>query len=255
MAVIRTGKQTNVHKERDKMKTRCWVSFLLATVAGFGIQASAQTGGGVQYQIPATAQSPAQTREGFPTAGFHFPVGLTYSSGAYDVADKLLDAYEADWEAEYGVGIDTDRIIIPVGLTFNPYYEWKSGFGIGLDVGPTIFVAGSLEVSGGGYDDEDTKFSYVIPVGASVRYTFLRDRNVSPYVRAGVRYPIAGGDNIDSSQVGPFGAIGVEFWRNRAIGMALEVGYDGSEVTVEADNGSKDEVTCAAWTVSLSVLF
>jgi hypothetical protein len=209
------------------MKTRLMTS-VLATVVGMGIIASAQ------------AQS-----------GFHFPVGFAYTQGGHDVNSKLADAYQADWQAKYGP-VTEDRINIPLGLTFSPYYSWYNGFGAGLDLGPTLFMVGTLKNGFGSVDD--TKFSYIIPIGADIRYNFFASHKVSPYVRVGVKYPIAGGDDIGSSQPGPFAAVGVEFWRTRRIGMAAEVGYDASKVKIESVQGS-EHVTFAGFTAGLSVLF
>src|SRR5207302_2215664 len=67
-----------------------------------------------------------------------------------------------------------------------------------------------------------------------LRYTFLRDRDVSPYVKVGGRYPIAGGDNISSSsRPGPYGGVGVEFLRSKRISYGIEFGYDASQVRVK----------------------
>ena len=60
------------------------------------------------------------------------------------------------------------------------------------------------------------------------------------------------------------GAVGVELWRTKKVGMSLEVGYDTSEIKVKytasgdhnlpAGNYS-DKVTCPGFTVGLSVVF
>lgn len=205
-------------------KTRV-ATLAIATLIGISIQPSARADG-----------------------EFHFPVGLTYSQGAQDAINKILDAYEADWGAKLN-----NRIIIPVGLSFNPYYEWDSGLGVGMGLGPTIFVFGSLDDSSG--NSVDTKFSCIIPIGADVRYTFFNTNSVSPYARAGFRYPIAGGDDIVSSQPGAFGAVGVEFWRTKKVGAGIEVGYDSSQVKIGSANYPDHNVTVAGFTASLFVVF
>lgn len=196
---------------------------------------------GIGLMVPARAE-----------AGFRFPVGIAYSQGGYNANDRLADAYQADWQAQYGNTVTVDKINIPIGLTFNPYYEWNNGLGAGIDIGPTLFMAGTLNYSYGG--TADTKFSYIVPIGASVRYTLFRSKNISPYVRVGFRYPIAGGDNIGSSQPGPFASLGVEFWRTKRIGMAVEVGYDASEVKIESVQGSR-RTTFAGFTAGVSAVF
>ena len=175
---------------------------------------------------------------------FHFNLGLNYVDGINEVSDGLKDIY--------GAAYDED-IVVPVGLTLNPYYEFESGLGIGAVVGPASLIA--IKQVGGGTDTTD--ISYIVPVGAEVRYTLLRDKALSPYVKAGFRYPIAGGDNIDSSNVGFFGAAGVEFMHEKAVGFGLEVAYDTSEVTLKGSGGftGKKEVKYPGLTVGVFVRF
>jgi hypothetical protein len=191
--------------------------------------------------LPSIAQS----------AGFRFPVGLAYGGGIYDAYDEIFDMYEdAGWDVD-------DRVIIPLGLTFNPYYEFDNGIGVGMGLGPTAFVFVSEDT----YDyynghDEETRFSFAIPIGLDVRYTFLRQKQFSPYIRAGFRYPIAGGDNIEDSRIGAFGAVGVEFLRTKSVGFGFEVGYDSSEITVNGpDAGQRKDITFTGFTATLSVIF
>jgi len=123
-------------------------------------------------------------------------------------------------------------------------------------VGPTAFFVVDEKFYGDYYTD-DTKFSYIIPVGADLRYTLFNDRNVSPYVKVGFRYPIAGGDNLSSSssEIGVYGAVGVELWRTKTVGMGLEVGYDTSKVTLKGPTGVEKEETFGDLMVTLSVVF
>ena len=179
---------------------------------------------------------------------FHFPVGISYANGFQKALDKLTDFYRQD-------GFDVDQVNIPVGLTLDPYYEWDNGIGVGISVGPTAFMV-VQEKYFGYYYSENTEFSYAVPVGGYLRYTLFRDKNFSPYIRAGVRYPIAGGDNLGSPQVGPFGAVGVEFLRTKKVGVSVEVGYDASKVTVKyPSRGWSDKVVFPGLTAGVSVVF
>ncbi len=180
---------------------------------------------------------------------FHFPVGVAFGYGIHEAADKLFDMYE-----NAGFVVD-DRIEIPFGLTFNPYYELDNGLGFGLGLGPTAFITVREDTFNGPFVEHEDRFSYAIPIGADVRYTFWRDRTISPYLRVGFRYPIAGGDNIESPKFGPFGAIGAEFLRTKTIGFAFEVGYDASQITVKGPLNQKADVTFAGFTAGLSVVF
>jgi hypothetical protein len=180
---------------------------------------------------------------------FHFPVGLTYASGITDVANAIEDSYE---RAGFNM---SDNWVVPLGLTFDPYYEFDFGLGVGLNLGPTAVVSVWMDNDDYYYDSDDARISYIIPVGAHLRYTFLRSKIVSPYLKVGFRYPIAGGDDIDSSRIGPYGAIGIEVWRTRRIGFSVEFGYDASEVIVRGPDARNQTITFGGYMLSVSALF
>lgn len=141
---------------------------------------------------------------------WRFPVGLSYVSGVSDIGDLIEDNASTAY-------VDADVTAIPVGITFRPYYEWDMGLGVGMDFGPVMMTVGDVDF-------------FNLPISATCRYAFLADRNVSPYVKAGVSYNIVSGDYDRSSDPGLIAAVGVEFMRNRAVGMGIEVAYNTSEI-------------------------
>jgi len=151
---------------------------------------------------------------------WRFPVAISYSTGFVDVKDAALDYYRAQ-----GWAVDED-VFVPVSVMFMPYVEFDSGIGVGASVGPPMFVAVEETVG----TDESTDLSYIVPIGAHVRYTFLRDGNISPYARLGISYPIAGGNMIDGSTPGVLAGVGAEFLRTKKVGFGIEAAYDSSEV-------------------------
>ena len=177
---------------------------------------------------------------------FHFDVGLTYVNGAYDV-NRALKASLVD----NGFTIQRDYVV-PIGLSLNPRVEFGNGLGVGLSAGPTSIVGVGRN---GGFNARD--INYIIPVGGFLQYNLFRHKNVSPYLRAGVKYPITGGDFISSGTVGAYGAVGVEFFKQKRIGFGLEVGYDSSRVTISAGPGDTmtRKVTPTGFTASLVVFF
>ena len=179
---------------------------------------------------------------------FMFPIGLTYADGTYDVNDELKDSFEAN-----GYTI-TDDHVWPIGLSFNPRVEFPFGLGVGRTVGPTEFLAVDID-NGNNDDDDDVNLNFSIPVGGYVQYTLLREKTVSPYARVGVRYPITGGDYFKSGSVGPFVAVGVEFYRTKKVGFGAEVGYDWSEVKVNTGSGGYQTVRPIGFNVSVFALF
>jgi len=172
---------------------------------------------------------------------FKFPVGLAYTSGAQNVMDEL--------KANYPV---TSDFVWPVGLAFNPYYELDFGLSFGLSLGPSSFVV----VEESTPSSTDTKLNYIVPVGGFVRYTLFRESVVSPYARAGIAYNFAGGDYIGGGDVGVFGAVGVELWRTKAVGLGLELGYSTSTVTVKAGPlGSDRSADYGELTINVMAVF
>jgi hypothetical protein len=148
---------------------------------------------------------------------FHLQAGISYASGF----DNLGDAIEANNPV---IDIDT---IIPVGIQIGGYYEIKYGIAVGASVGPVIV----------GYGDADF---YVVPLQASVRYYILPTKDISPFVRAGVAYSIAGGDFISSGSPGFVVGGGLEFMRTKKFGFGAEVVYNSSEVDVDATFGQPE---------------
>lgn len=164
---------------------------------------------------------------------WRFPIGITYANGIYDVTDAIDENPFVSVEAT-----------VPLGVSLRPYAEFTDiGIGIGASVGPAMLGLG------------DYSF-YVVPVGFDVRYTFFRQSKVAPYVVAGVRYAIAGGDFVDTGNVGFFGGVGVELFRkpNGGIALGLEVGYDSSTVEVQVRNRTRD-VKPIGWNASIHAVF
>ena len=134
-------------------------------------------------------------------ADWRFPLGLTYPSGLEDV----VDIYDDNLEAE-GYSVDWDRY--PIGISFHPYVQFDSGFGIGGSVGPIMLIL----------SDEDADF-FAVPVGLDARYTFIPGASISPYIRVGGRTHLASGDYVEGTTPGFFAAIGLEFLRNRRVSI------------------------------------
>jgi hypothetical protein len=165
-------------------------------------------------------------------AEFRFPIGLTYSSGIKDVGDAI--------EANHPVQVDT---LIPVGLSIHPYVEFGHGFAVGGSVGPVAVGLGDFTF-------------FTAPVGLDARYTFFHDKKFSPYLRAGGRYTFAGGDFLSTGDPGFFGAVGIEFYRKNSVSYSLEVGYDSSEIEVDAGvGGPRRNIKPNEWMVSFSLVF
>lgn len=162
----------------------------------------------VALMLSLSAVAPAMSAE------WRLPVGLAYTSGFQDIVDQ----YEENLRSQ---GYSTDSVGgLPVGLSFQPYYEFDSGVGLGMGVGPAMMIFG------------DTDF-FDLPLNLNLRYTPMPEADTSIYLRGGVSYNLASGDYVDSSQAGFLGALGVEFRRNKRVGYGFEVGYDSSTIRLD----------------------
>jgi hypothetical protein len=146
---------------------------------------------------------------------WRFPVGVSYVRGLTDVRNDYRNSLEAQG---YAVGTNTER---PFGVSFQPYVQFDNGFGIGGALGP--YLSSQTPVAN----------FYALPVGLDIRYTFAPAADTSPYVRVGGRYNLAMGKFVEHASAGLFGAVGVEFFRKKTAGVALELAYDASTVKLK----------------------
>jgi len=155
---------------------------------------------------------------------WRLPVGLAYVNGL----EEIVDLYEDNLEAE-GYIVDTS-VVFPVGITFQPYFEFDNGFGLGLGVGPIMYI------------DGDVADFVNVPINADVRYLFLNKGSTAPYLRAGVRTNVASGEYVESSSPGFIGGFGIEFLRDKRVNMGIEILYDSSEIefTYLPENSTKE---------------
>jgi hypothetical protein len=164
---------------------------------------------------------------GFESAAagqWRFPVGLTYISGVGDIVDQ----YEDNLQAE---GYSTDSVEgIPVGISLQPYYEYDSGLGIGFGFGPLMLIIGDVDFLN-------------VPVNVCLRYALMSKSSTSVFFRAGMATNLVSGDYVEDSQIGLLGAVGVEFMRNRAVSVGIEIGFNSSTIELEDHTASNPNDT------------
>lgn len=119
-------------------------------------------------------------------------------------------------------------------LSLHPYYQFAHGSMLGFEFGPITMVMGDVE-----YWD--------IPIGVAYGFAILPKFKVSPYVRVGGKYHLVGGDYVESSTPGLFGAVGMEFRRKNRLGVGFEFAYDTSEVTFSRDTVSVSRADDGSW--------
>ena len=151
---------------------------------------------------------------GARAAHFRFPFGFTNRSGY----EKIINTYKENLRAEGLSPVSEDSL--PLALSFSPYIQFDNGCGIGSGFGPFMLIFGDAD-----FID--------IPARLELRYTFVPQGNASSYIRTGVSYHITSGDYVKRSNMGFFGAFGVELLRKKKMGFGLEISYDAAEVEIE----------------------
>jgi hypothetical protein len=196
---------------------------------------------------------------GVAGAGFRFRVNVNYVSGVQDLYDQFKDNITADVYDNTHVLLDEDELDTfdwPVGIALSPYYQWDNGLMLGGQVGPFMFLYGSVETFGGFDDFDQTYIYWEVPLNLTIGYNFFADGPVSPYIRVGPSYHLAGGDFYESSKVGVIVAGGVELLKTSHFALGLEAAYDTA--AVEIDNvgaGGTKDIRSAEFTAGLFFQF
>lgn len=145
---------------------------------------------------------------------WYFPLGLTYQDGNSELVNYMEEMYETD------ISLSS-----PIGVNFQPYYNFRFGLRIGFGLGPVTLILGN-----------DFDNSYIdLPVNFNIGYTILPKFNYSPYVRTGIIYRLAAGLDIEKRAPGFLVAVGMELFRKKPVGLGIEIGYDFSEVEFKYD--------------------
>jgi preprotein translocase subunit Sec61beta len=155
-------------------------------------------------------------------------IGVAYATGLSDVADLHEDNLNAS-----GLEADVD-LKVPLGLAGGVTYDWPSGMRFDLTLGPTFFIGGDVSHS-------------ELPLGATIGYNFMREADISPFVRAGIVQHFASGDYETGSSPGLVVAAGVDFQR-----VTIEVAFDDSEVDFEFAECDANGANCTPAVRSLN---
>ena len=169
---------------------------------------------------------------------WHFPLGLTYISGFYDI----VDIYEDNLEEE-GYLVDTVEAP-PLGISFHPYFQFLDKFAIGCGIGPLMYI------------DGDVVEFFALPFSLDGRYFFLKTAGTGLYLRAGVKKYFASGDYVEDSTPGFFGGLGLELLKNKKVNMGFEVLVDYAEIEFEdLKNDDTKDICPNPVIVSVFVIF
>ncbi|MFT3783398.1 MAG: hypothetical protein QM790_15410 [Nibricoccus sp.] len=151
------------------------------------------------------------------TDGYHFEVGLGYTSGTDNIVRQM--------ETNFGFKRDHK---FPVGLQLNAYRRFSGNYAVGAGIGPGMFFKVTDTFTG---DQRD----YVIPASVDFRYFFRQFGPVGPYARVGLAYAFAGGDHLATAKPGPLFAVGASIGEKHGLSLGFELGCDTS--TIKVKNG------------------
>lgn len=172
-----------------------------------------------------------------------YQINLSYVEGLNDLADL----YEDNWELEQlDDGYDfasADIFVWPVGLSFSPFYQWDNGLRAGIGVGPLVLMFGDVE-------------HFEVPLSVRAGYTVNPSDPVSFYVFGGPSYHAAGGDYVDSSDLGFVVGAGVELIKKDNLSFGIEASYDSAEVKIDdIRRGGTEGIKTTEFSVGLFILF
>jgi len=165
---------------------------------------------------------PSATAEG----GLRFRLALSYVNGVYDLVDQYEDNIEYE-ESDDWTETEVDSFVWPVGMSAGAYYQWENGLTVGAGIGPLMYIVAE------GWGTVDDYYHWQIPLNATVGYVLGPNEPVSVYVRGGPSYHIAGGEYCDGSNIGLFGAVGIEFLKRKNVLLGVEAAYDTAEVDID----------------------
>ncbi len=160
---------------------------------------------------PAFIQPPPMTLR-----PWRFPVKLCYLNSFREIVD---------WH-EKNTSSKENTATIPIGIAASPYYRFESGLFIWGGIGPVSAILGNVSY-------------WNVPIGAGAGFFILPAASVSPYAKLGARFPIAGGDYVDSKSPGIVASAGVEVMHTKRVSIVVEVGYDTSSVSFKPKSSIK----------------
>jgi len=165
-----------------------------------------------------------------------------------DIADLYEDNIEVE-EGRYFDYVDVDTFVWPIGISGSGYYQWDNGLTLGAGIGPFMYLIAE------GWADDDY-IHWQVPVNATVGYVLGPDEPVSLYVRAGPSYHVADGDYYDGSNVGVFGAVGIEFLKRDNVAFGVEAAYDSAEVDFDdLKRGGTKGIKAAEFSLGVFIMF
>ena len=159
---------------------------------------------------------------------WRLPLHVTYASGFSDVTDY--------YERLLGVNVNA----IPIGVAFSPYAEFDysswTGSAVGGQIGPIEFVYWESQTISGSGTTSDSGLFLAVPLVLYYGQVFAPQKSVCPYVKIGYSFPIVSGDAVEKVSPGLFAAVGLDFMRQKRVGVGMEFAVDKSKVTFKEQN-------------------
>jgi opacity protein-like surface antigen len=166
------------------------------------------------------AQTTPTEKAAAPSSSFKFQIGLTYLGGFSDITD----VYENN-----GYDLSFKN---PVGINFMVRQEFSNGLGWDVNLGPSILIV--IDSTYGSYSESSTDF--ILPIEADVRYTFFPNKDITPYVRGGLRYMFVSSDTWENDGLGFGVGVGVEFSHTKSFSYGIELSASTAQLKYETYN-------------------
>jgi len=151
----------------------------------------------------------------------------SFGIGIIDANEDVEDLYRRNLQAESKDDSEFEAQM-NWGYFYQPYYLYDSGFAFGLGVAtPSVIISEEIFIA--------------IPVHADVRYFISPKSSFSAYIRAGIRYNIAGGEYVEGSKPDIIAGLGVLFRWNDLTKVGFEFTDDSSEIEIRDVANNKTE--------------
>jgi len=179
---------------------------------------------------------PAKANGSTDGSVWRFSAGYVYYSGFEDIRS----IYKKNAAVS---GSDNDIVQLSFGFSLQCHRRITENLHVGSGIGPVMTLL---------------KDATHIQVPASVFaiITPFPDWSHTPFIRAGGSYHITRGDYLENSRPGILSGLGVAFFAQQSLHLAIEAAYDGAFITIERPaKSSSRKIRAGTVVLSISAVF
>ena len=103
--------------------------------------------------------------------GLWWRLQVSYINGVQDLADQYADNIQVVEQGNGYSSVQVDKVVIPVGLSLFPYYQWDNGLMLGAGIGPFMYLWAN---------GTDTYTHWQLPLSVTLGYTLFPNQAISP---------------------------------------------------------------------------